>query len=49
MGGLGRGKASNTIMWLTPKLKHKLIKAQTKELTMAMENWNKCVQGHRFW
>ena len=45
MGGLGREKASGPIMWLTPKLRHKLIKVQAKALTIPMENWNKCVQG----
>ena len=45
MGGLGREKASGPIMWLTPKLRHKLIKVQAKALTIPTENCNKCVQG----
>lgn len=49
MGDLGREKLNNPIMWLTPKLMHKFIKEQIKALTEAMENWNKCVQWHRFW
>jgi len=45
MGGLGREKASGPIVWLTPKLRHKLIKVQAKAPTIPMENWNQCVQG----
>lgn len=43
MGGLGREKASGPIVWLTPKLRHKLIKVQAKAPTIPMENWNQCV------
>lgn len=45
MGGLGREKANGPIMWLTPKLRHKLITAQAKALTIPMEHWNKRVQS----
>lgn len=40
MGGLGRGKVSSPIMWLTPMSRHELTKAQTRALTMAMRKCN---------